>query len=151
MIIREGCAGGRIDNRTSGAARLAGSGFNWLKSPFSTAWVGTWAIEEGGAVRMRVPWYPKKPKTLSFLIGAPIVPPNWFLFSVSLVAAKKSRASKSPLRTNSNASPWNWLVPDLVTTSTTAPGCSPYCAERLLVCNAELLNGIRKRKGQIDV
>src|ERR1700682_2532853 len=48
------------------------------------------------------------------MIRPPITPPNWFRLSVSRATAKKSRAFRSPLRKNSNRSPWNSFVPDLV-------------------------------------
>src|SRR6185295_539890 len=38
-----------------------------------------------------------------------------------------------PAKKNSNASPRNWLVPDLVTALTAAPECMPFCAVRALV------------------
>src|SRR5262249_29021579 len=122
-----------------------------LKSPLSTACVGTKLSVAGGAVRIVVRWYPKKPNSLSFLIGAPSVPPNWLRRSVSCAAAKKLRALKSPLRTNSNRSPWNWFVPDLVTTLTTDPGCRPYCADRPLVCTLNSCNASGNGNGRFTL
>src|SRR5882762_5079664 len=65
-------------------------------------------------------------------MAPPIVPPNWFRFSVSRFGAKKSRALKTPFLRNSNASPWRLFVPDFVTTFTLADACTPYCAGRVL-------------------
>lgn len=46
-----------------------------------------------------------KEKELSFLMGPPKMPPNWFLLSSGLVSAKKLRASILSLRRNSYRSP----------------------------------------------
>src|ERR1700730_4168860 len=57
----------------------------------------------------RVSWYEPKKNILSFFIGPPIVPPNWFCFrgGRGCLAAfrKKALALKMSLRTNSQASP----------------------------------------------
>src|ERR1700722_19760976 len=42
-------------------------------------------------------------------------------------------ALRSSLRKSSKPVPWNWLVPDLVTTLITLPPRYPYCAWKLLV------------------
>src|SRR2546427_8994971 len=72
------------------------------------------------------------------MIGPPNVPPNWFRLIWSrplsfvgwpfgsVKGAKKPLALKTALRTNSNTSPWNLLVPDLVMTFTAAPAFWPY-------------------------
>src|SRR6185436_12494133 len=73
-----------------------------------------------------------KKKVLSFLIGPPIEPPNWFLTKESLMPSlleKKSFAAKACTRLYSNSEPWNLFAPDLSTVSATNPPAFPYCAE----------------------
>src|SRR6266700_3046647 len=48
-----------------------------VKSPCSIAGVGINAVSTAGSWRSVVPWYPVKKNNLSFIIGPPIVPPNW--------------------------------------------------------------------------
>ena len=50
-----------------------------------------------------------------------------------MAAEKKGRASKTLLRMNSKAEPWNWLVPPLVTMLKAGPEVRPYSAEKLEV------------------
>src|SRR5580698_9914026 len=86
-------------------------------------------------------------------MGPPTDPPYWLRLSVSWVGAKKLRAFKSPLRTNSNRSPWISLVPDLVTMLTTAPAPIPYWAETLSVCtlNSCTASGFANKLEQISM
>src|SRR5215468_5133019 len=62
-----------------------------------------------------------KKNSLSFLIGPPRLPPNWFCLNDGLTVSKKFRASSALLRKNSYADPCSSLVPDFVTAFTTAP------------------------------
>src|ERR1022692_4312962 len=68
------------------------------------------------------------------MMRPPPTPPNWLRFKVSRNGVADWRALRSPLRRNSNRSPWKALAPDLVTILTTPPGCNPYCAGSPLVC-----------------
>src|SRR5215831_7162832 len=62
-----------------------------------------------------------KKNSLSFLIGPPTLPPNWFCRNDGLTVSKKFRASSALLRRNSYADPCSSFVPDLLTAFTTAP------------------------------
>src|SRR2546422_11177110 len=98
------------------------------KLPRLAATVGTTAI----VVSLRAwrnPSYAPKKKVLSFLIGPPRTPPNWFrrkggrsaLPSPSLSSRSKMvRESNALFRRNSNRVPCNSLVPLRVTAETTA-------------------------------
>ena len=58
--------------------------------------------------------------------------PNWFWRNAGFLLPgkrKASRESKASLRRYSHAEPWNWLLPDLVTTFTTPPRTEPNSAE----------------------
>src|ERR1035438_683448 len=67
-----------------------------------------------------------KTKVLSFLMGAPMEPPNWLRSKPGTEApSKKLRASNRLLRRNSKSEPWTWFAPDWVTIKTCAPGRLP--------------------------
>src|SRR5262245_15523228 len=90
------------------------------------------------------------------MIGPPKVPPNWLNRSGGLKQSavcpdvhrvplgsfrgsgcrlrKYSFASKTSLRTYSQALPWKALVPDLVTRLLIDPALLPYCAD-MFNCN----------------
>ena len=82
-------------------------------------------------------------------IGPPAVPPNWFRFRTPRAdpgidcpvtgstrsRSKKLRASSFSLRRNSKTEPCKLLVPDLVTTFTTAPENRPYSGSKEFVIN----------------
>src|ERR1700685_711643 len=80
-----------------------------------------------GAERRCVSWAAKKKKVLFLRMGPPTVPPNWLSLNGGLVMLKKLRASRSVLRRNSNAVPWNSLEPERVDSCTSAPA-PPYSA-----------------------
>src|SRR5262249_42598444 len=102
-----------------------GGGGHWRIHRLAAA-VGTVAIV--GSLRdWRKPSYAPKKKVLSFLIGPPRTPPNWFLRnggrsafpSPSLSSKSKMvRASKALFRKNSKSVPCNSLVPVRVTAET---------------------------------
>src|SRR5579883_2630465 len=68
---------------------------------------------------------------------------NWFASEGQVDDVQKPvnglRASKIWLRANSQAEPWNWFVPDLVTMLTTEPRTFPFCASLLFVCTLNSL------------
>src|SRR5262245_25475681 len=115
--------------------------------PRLAATVGTTAI----VVSLRAwrnPSYPPKKKVLSFLIGPPKTPPNWFLRkggrsalpSPSLSSKSKIVLESSALfRRNSNKLPCSSLVPLRVTAETTAPVARPYSALKVV---ATILNSL---------
>src|SRR6266446_4434232 len=134
----------------SRAASLPGirfAGGTHGRIPRLAATVGTTAI----VVSLRAwrnPSYPPKKKVLSFLIGPPRTPPNWFrrkagrsaLPSPSLSSRSKMvRASNALFRKNSNRVPCNSLVPLRVTAETTAPEARPYSALKVA---ATILNSL---------
>src|SRR5215472_3661197 len=65
-------------------------------------------------------------------------PANWLARDGQLAGEQNPlnglRASKISLRANSQADPWKWLPPDLVTMFTTPPSTFPYCASLLCDC-----------------
>ncbi len=64
-------------------------------------------------------------------MGPPIETPNWLRLNGDFRAGswlKKFRASRTSLRKNSKASPWNSLVPERVAMFTIAPELRPYSA-----------------------
>lgn len=75
------------------------------KSPFRCAGVRTNVEFPVEMLRVCVPWYVPKKNSLSFTMGPPRLPPNWFRFSLSEEDAKKLRAFIAPLRRNSNIVP----------------------------------------------
>src|SRR5271169_6061754 len=115
------------------------------KSPLSWAVVGTVTGWETTPWMILRPSYAAKKNVLSFLIGPPNVPPNWFWWKSGFGATVNVNglALRSVLRKNSYTLPWNSLVPDLVTTLTTAPELRPYSASNELVItrNSSMLSG----------
>src|ERR1019366_936699 len=77
--------------------------------------------------------------SLSFLMGPPKVPPNWFQrigdrkFCPMVQFRAQLLALSLSLRKYSNTLPWYWLVPLLITTLTMPPWKLPNSAEALLV------------------
>src|SRR5579864_6712455 len=70
-----------------------------------------------------------KKKLVSFLIGPPTLPPNWFSRNGGTFdGSNGERVSSALFRKNSKTSPCNRLVPDFVTTLICAPPMSPYSA-----------------------
>ena len=85
------------------------------------------------------------------MMGPPIAPPNWLRFSVSCVGAKKFLALKSPLRTNSNTSPWMSFVPDFVIDVHHGPSANAILGREIVGFDIELLHGVGIRERQIRV
>src|SRR4051812_774816 len=91
------------------------------KSPWRQA-IGMMVVAEtlGGDAR-RKPRESAKKNSLSFLIGPPKVPPNWFQrigerkFWPTVQLRAQLLAFSLSLRKVSNRLPWNWLVPDFRT------------------------------------
>src|ERR1039458_8309914 len=113
------------------------------KSPFRSALVGIVTRSEEMPCTIWRSSTEAKKKVLFFLMGPPNVPPNWFWWKSGLMLSKKPRASRTVLRKNSYASPWNSLVPPLVTTLTTEPELRPYSASKVLVStrNSSMVSG----------
>src|SRR5690349_25077106 len=92
----------------------------------------------GDTWRIRYSSQLAKKNVLSFLIGPPREPPNWFWIrgarTLPARLKKKFFAFRSLLRRNSYAEPWKTLLPDLMLKFTTAPAVRPYSAENFLVC-----------------
>src|SRR6266851_2958948 len=87
------------------------------KSPVRHGFSGT--VANVGADRLwRIPSYETKKNARFLMIGPPTASPNWLRLRSSVLGAKKLRASKTLLRTNSQATPWKALVPDLTATLT---------------------------------
>src|SRR5258707_13162528 len=93
-------------------------------------------------MKRKPPYEPKK-NSLSCTAGPPTVKPKrcWLygVFTENVwVVALKLRSRK-----NSNTEPWNWLVPDFVSTDTTPAELRPHCAEKLLVStrNSRIASG----------
>src|ERR1700688_169441 len=89
-----------------------------------SAAVGT-RVELTVGLTWRKPSQDAKKNVLFFFTGPPSAVPYWLrcsgLFVPPSLLVKKSAASKSELRKYSNADPWNWFVPLLVTMFTSAP------------------------------
>src|ERR1051325_9815630 len=81
------------------------------------------------------------------MTGPPRGPPYWFCrktgFGAPLRFWKKLLASKTVLRKNSKAVPWNWFVPDFVTILTVPPPSFPNSASYKPVCtlNSSIASG----------
>src|SRR6266404_2505061 len=76
------------------------------KSPERSEVVGTIAPFSKKLVICRRPWYEKKKKALSFLIGPPMAPPNWLRRSGGVgVMEPQLFAFRTLFRRNSNREP----------------------------------------------
>src|SRR5579872_2959077 len=116
---------------------VVGLGHRSLKFPWRSAAEGTGVLNGllGGTRSMRQ-FSDQKKNVFSRLVlnrwgmktGPPRVYPKSFFLYEGTVASKKLRALNASLRKNSNSSPWNPLVPDLVSTSTVPEPFLPYCA-----------------------
>src|SRR5579863_5357644 len=82
------------------------------------------AETEGGVSRRRL-CSSRKKNSLSLITRPPSVPPNWFHRSAGRATPfqllPQLLAFNLSLRKYSNTSPWNELVPDLITTLTMPP------------------------------
>src|SRR5665213_1529846 len=78
-----------------------------------------------------------------------MTPPYWFRLSPSLVDVDQLVPFKSPLRRNSNASPWKLLVPDLVTAVILPPAWTPFEAVSALVSTLNSWSASGNGKGTL--
>src|SRR5579863_2398818 len=112
------------------------------------------AAEVEGGVLLRRLCSSMKKKSLSLMMWPPNVPPNWFQRSAERgtatpadgpfqLLAQEFEFSLS-LRKYSKRSPWNLLVPDLITTLMMPPWKLPNSAEALFVVslNSSMASGL---------
>src|ERR1039457_4364150 len=120
---------------------MAAAGQTSLKMPWRSWVEGTWLSKTWpGTTSLRHSSLQKKNVLSLFLLytfgiytGPPMVYPKSFFLYSGTFGEKKLRALKSVFRTNSYASPWKSLVPDLVTVSIVPGPLRPYCAPWLEV------------------
>src|SRR5712692_589926 len=103
------------------------------KSPATSACVGGKAVVAAAWRRSLMPSKVPNRTALSRFSGPPAAAPYWFWIRAGFDDWKKLRALSFALRWNSQAAPWNWFVPALLTTVMLAPGLRPLSAAKLLV------------------
>src|ERR1019366_9130169 len=116
-----------------------------------SAGVGTITVSPEIPWRTRRPSYETKKNVLSFRSGPPKVPPNWFWLNCGLTVLKYPCALSTLLRKYSYTLPCHRLVPDLVTTLTTAPELRPYSASKVLLItrNSSMASGVGWMVGRL--